>query len=105
MALGEVQGDGVPLRKHLESAWRQTGRMPEQLRSAECPVEVAYLWHWFLHLSRRRSNNGYGENRISDADVVAWAQLHKIYLMPFEIDAIEAMDDVYMRHQQSKVKT
>jgi len=78
--------------------------MPEQLESAFCPVEVKYLWEWFVQLSAKRTSNGFGSNRISDVEIMAWSNLRQIKLTPFDMQAIDAMDNIFMQFQNSKAK-
>lgn len=104
LELSEIQGDGQSARTHLESVWRQTRVMPEGLNTPQCPIEVAYLWAWFIGLSQKRTSNGFGPNPISDAEIIAWSSLRRITLTPFDIDAINALDDVFMTYQAKQQK-
>ena len=92
----QEQDDGETLRTHLESLFKQTGIMPEQL--AEAPGLPALCWHvWSafveLHCERRA-----GE-RIRLADVIDWTRTVGMPLEPWEVFAIKKLDSIWLKAQ------
>lgn len=100
--LSDRQPDGATREANLESAWRQTGRMPPELAPVECPHEVLYLWGYFLSLNERRSSNGYAVNPISNAEVRAWQQRTGVELDLFEQAVLDRFEQLYLRHHMPK---
>ena len=70
--------------------------MDDQLVGPELPGELSYLWETFLHMANRRSSSGFGPNRITDQDILAYFTLRQCWLELWELDAIYKLDDVYM---------
>lgn len=67
----------------------------------ELPHEVAYLWDWFVKLSRKRQS-GMGPLPISSAEVRDWCALRRISFDPFEHDVLDQLDELYLQHQYRK---
>jgi len=81
----------------LLAAWRQTGVMPQELADAPSqPEQLAYLWGFFLDLSRQRTNNGFGVLPLQYADIYAWTRLNEQPLDRWELDAILRLDGAYL---------
>jgi hypothetical protein len=83
----------------LESVERQTGRRPAALDGPEPPADGTHVWAWFLELSAGRGSNGFGPNPISYLDVLAWTLLTGTITRPAEIEAIMALDRVWIAAQ------
>lgn len=83
---------------------QQTGRRPEQLEGPELPDELRYLWNWFVMLSNRRGGTGFGPAALTPVMIVSWCQLNRMSLLPYELEAIEALDDLYMAQQTKDAK-
>lgn len=99
LKLGERQKDGATMRDHLESIQRQTGVTDPLLLPVACPDEAKYLYEdYFLSMNRRRTNNGYGPNALGHADIHTWAQLHGVRLAPFEVEALDRIETLYLEH-------
>lgn len=101
--------DGVPLRIHLMSLWRQDGyapeKMPEQLDVPECPEGMQYLMGYFAEMNKRRGSNGWGFNPLSFGDLEAWARSRNISLLPFERAALDGLEAVFLKiHNRTKKK-
>lgn len=91
--------DGRSLRDHLQSAYRQTGVMPDALANApSLPPGCAGVWGDFLALHRTRSA-GIGPSRISFAEIVSYQQVRGFPFQPWEIDAIRSADAAYFEHK------
>ncbi len=84
--------DGRTQRDHLASHSRGRKRIEA---ASKLPDELRYVWDMFTRLSRRRAY-GFGPNPISYNDVHALAQLERIELNGWEIEAIELLDDLWL---------
>lgn len=94
--------DGQPLRTHLQSLWRQTGEMPEQLaNAAQLPEGLEGLWGTFLSLHQSRGASMSGPARISFTDIDAMQRVTGMTLEPWEISAIRAADSAYFEFRAS----
>ena len=69
------------------------------LDGPELPADGAHVWAWFLELSAGRGSNGFGPNPISYLDLLAWSLLTGAITRPAEIEAIMALDRVWMSLQ------
>lgn len=87
--LGAPQGDGAPLRRHLESAAR-AGQVDARLAESrlELPMPVREIYHTFLDLSATRHDGA----PISYLELEAWERRHGVRLSPWEADMVMAMD-------------
>lgn len=65
------------------------------------PFELAYIWEWFLKLSRKRQS-GMGPCPITSGEILCWCVRHGIYFTPFENSVIDQLDDLYLSHQYKK---
>ncbi len=91
--------DGATEREHLLSVERQTRRRPAALDGPELPADGTHIWVWFLELSAGRGSNGFGPNPISWLDLLAWTLLMGTIIRPPEIEAIMALDRVWLAAQ------
>lgn len=66
-----------------------------QLEMPRFPIEVGYLWTAFLRL-RKRASGGMGPSPISWADIDAFSRHSGLRLLPWEIETIEALDDLWL---------
>lgn len=93
-ALSLPQSDGQPLRVHLESIERQTGRRPSQLcEKPDLPFLASHVWNMFLVLHEHRLN---GE-QISLASIRDLIALMNFPLEQWEISAIWKLDSLWMK--------
>ena len=97
-----MQDDGKTLQWHLEIVYEQSGRMPAELDIPDAPVELLYLWGYFLEMSKKRTCGAMAVNPLSDTEILAWQARKKITLDHFESECIDALDGVYMAHLSSK---
>lgn len=92
----EEQDDGETLKTHLESLFKQTGIMPEQLAEAPgLPASCQHVWNAFVELHYERRN---GE-RIKLADVINWTQTIGMPIEPWELSAIRRLDVIWLKAQ------
>ncbi len=59
------------------------------------PRVLAYLWRVFIRLHSRRGSNGFGANPITFADIEAFIRLSGTRLVPWEVEVIEELDNLY----------
>lgn len=102
--LEEKQSDGAPLREHLKSVWRSTGKMPKQLEIQGPPELAAHLWGHYLALHKERPNNGFGSGKITATTVKDWCQVYCVELDLWEVKAIGRIDDAWLKMQSEKKK-
>lgn len=90
MSLSVPQGDGAPLRAHLQSAYRATGVLDPRLESAlrDLPSIVRPIWQTYEALSDTRHDGA----PITHLEIEAWQRLHGIVLTPWEVDTLLDMD-------------
>ncbi|SFD16959.1 phage tail assembly chaperone [Salipiger profundus] len=82
-----------PLSKRLSAALMQhlEGGKPK------APEGSSILWNAFMALSRARTCGPMGPNPISYPEIAAWAQLMRMPLEPHHVEALAAMDAVWMK--------
>lgn len=97
--------DGTTERDVLESVERQTGHRPAALDGPELPADGSHVWAWFLELSAGRGSNGFGPSPISYLDLLAWSLLTGTITRPAEIEAIIAVDRVWLAAQAMNTGT
>lgn len=90
--------DGVSVRTHLMAVFDQTSHMPEELETPPCPENAAYLLGYFDELSSGRQV-GMGLSPVSFSDMMAWSNLKKVELEPWEVDALKRLDMLFMSVQ------
>ncbi len=97
-----VQDDKRTLRWHLESVYEQSGIMPAELDVPPLPVELAYLYNYFLSMNAKRTCGASSANPLSDLEILAWQQRRRIELSPFELDCIDALDIAFLTAKAAK---
>lgn len=103
--LSKPQEDGTPLLAHLQSAMRQTGRMPDMIANAPpMPAGCSQLWHDFLELHGSRGSSGFGLSRITFADLANWQLVRGVQLSQWEVDVIRRADDLWLAEFAPKPK-
>lgn len=84
------------MRWHLEKVAAATKRRPKELDAhGVCPSGFDAVWDAFLKLSRRRQC-GMGPQPISYVDMDAFQRLHGITLAPWQVEAIELADGLWL---------
>lgn len=77
----------------------QTFEDEDIVSEIDCPVEVEYIWEWYIELDATRQN-GMGYGPITHQEITAWSVGMKIDLMPFERESIRAIDREFLIHSQ-----
>lgn len=92
------RADGTTLQAHLEAAWTVTGKQPPGLADVpELPIGALSVWSWFLELSAARRSSGFGISPIVWADVAAFFSLKGTRPRLWEIAALRALDNAFIR--------
>lgn len=82
---------------------QQTGIVAPELRDVlELPAETAYLWGWFLDLSRARGA-GMQLESISWADMDAYLTRMKLDPQRWEIHAVRGLDEAFLKSRADNV--
>lgn len=93
--------DGLTLRDHLVSHWKQSGVMPDQLAVAPIPYELEHIWDWWVQLDDRRQV-GMDVCALTYTEITNWSILLKINPTPFEVRCIIALDCAFMRNHRAQ---
>ncbi|WP_456236465.1 phage tail assembly chaperone [Devosia aurantiaca] len=68
----------------------------EQLALPKFPEPVRYIWSAYWDIRSRRGSNGFGVVPITWSDIDAFARLTGLYLVPWEVKIITALDDLWL---------
>lgn len=60
------------------------------------PVEIFYIWSWFLELHAGRPSNGLARCSLPYSEILAWATLTGSYLTPWEVSVIKQLDNAWL---------
>lgn len=71
----------------------------EALALPPFPQALRYIWVAFWRLRRRKGGSGFGPSPIEWADIDAFLRHTRLPLVPWEIEMIETLDDLYMAQQ------
>lgn len=75
-----------------------TGRRPPELDEAPpLPIGAASVWAWFLELSAARRASGFGVSPIVWADLAAYFGLKGVRPRAWELSALRALDNAFIR--------
>lgn len=100
------QEGGSTLADHAESAYRQTGRLPEGipwLIPPKLPAFAEYLWHVFLELHGSRTLSAYTPNPITYEQMEAFSRLTDTHLGLYEIKVVKGLDAIYLDAVSSRM--
>lgn len=75
---------------------------PKQLKEIELPYCVVYLWQWFCELSGGRGYSDFGPLPLNYSEILAWSQLTKTDPIAWEVQAIKAIDRVFITEAGKK---
>lgn len=82
------------LKRHLETG--QAARVPDFGR---------IVWNAFAALSQARQWHSHGPQPISFPEVQAWASANRLPLEPHHVEAIRALDAVWLEHARKPKET
>lgn len=86
----------------LERAERKghAGRIAElsaKLAQPEFPAALHYLWRIFRRIRRRKGAGMSGPSPIEFPDLDAFQRASRVRLAPWEVEVIEALDDLFLK--------
>lgn len=96
------EGDGAPLRTHLQRLAVNTGKVDPRLL-VECPAAGTFIWNAFKTMTRTYTMGGPGP--ISMVEIEAWQRVNGMRLTTWELDMIHAFDSVALEMSQKKAKS
>lgn len=86
---------GKTVKEQLLAVWKATKRKPKELDYGDIPEGFTPTWDAFCRLSRRRQV-GMGPSAIGYADIAAFAALSGITIAPWQLQAIEHLDGLWL---------
>ncbi|WP_157201817.1 hypothetical protein [Massilia sp. Root335] len=89
--LAARQGDGAPLRAHLQRVAQSTGDVDPRLHVA-WPRLGRPVWDAFRRMGRSMTVNGPGP--VTPQDILAYQALHRVEFSAWELDVIEVFDAI-----------
>lgn len=93
--------DGETKRDRLMVTWHKTGTRPDQLNEPVIPKQGEHLWGWFWRLSHRRTCGYAAVDPLQPSEIQSFAALYRQPLSPWEVSALLAMDDAYLKATRS----
>lgn len=60
-------------------------------------ADILYLWRHFVSMSQRRQNGFTGPAPITSLEMRAWAELRGIHLATWEVEALDALEALYLQ--------
>lgn len=97
IALDQRMPTGETQREALESVEAQTGRRPKELDVPEVPPACQRVMEIFQNISAGRIYTMSGPAPLSNVDIFAWCQLTGSRLENWELRAIRAFDQVWLK--------
>lgn len=94
--------EGVTERERLQGLLNRARtderrqELVQQLALPPFPHSLDYLWRAFHRIRRRRGGNGFGPSPIEWADIDAFVRLSGVRLAGWEVEVIEALDEVWL---------
>ena len=87
----------------LQAIQKQTGKISTELSNVPTlPAESAHVWRWWLAMHAKRRSNGMGIGALTWSDVGAYFDLIRTKPLPWEVDAIDRIDTLYLWTQNPK---
>ena len=86
------QGDGKPLRDHLQAAARATGKRPGELGVPPLPESLRPLWQVYLQLDAGRGAGAFHSVAIGWQDIAGWQRLTGHPLTGWEAETLIRTD-------------
>ncbi len=83
---------------------KRVAEIKDELALPELPAALAHLWRAYLRLRRRKASGFAGPSPIEWHDIDAFIRRSGISLAPWEVEIIEAVDDVYLSPTSYKVE-
>jgi hypothetical protein len=101
------------LARVLENLENRRGKATEAKRTEveallslpDFPEEYTFAWSSFFDLNSSRGSNGFGSNPISYSEIDAYTRLTRKVLLPYEIAAIQILDNCFLKAQNELHKS
>jgi hypothetical protein len=88
----------------VERGGPKTDLHAAELAGPGCPPGALHLWGWFLELNRRRPVGGMGPGSIGHQDILAWCALRGVRLAPWELDALDDVEQAWFAAQAKGIR-
>lgn len=79
--------------------------MLDELSQSELPAGGSYLWRIYGRLRARKGGNGFGPLPLDWRDIAAFCDVTGVHLTQWEIETIEALDDVFMAQVEERARS
>lgn len=73
--------------------------MEAELASPPLPKGLEYIWRAYWRIRKRKAGNGFGSVPIEWPDIDAFVRHTRSELVPWEVEFIEVIDDLFMAEQ------
>lgn len=109
--MNRVEEGGSTYRDVLEGLLKRArtevrkAEIEEQLALPDFPEELNYLWIDFWRLRRRVASTGFGVTPISWEAIDAYCRKTGRNYVPWEVQVIEALDDVWLVAASGRTET
>lgn len=81
---------------------KQTGVIAKELSDLPClPMETSHIWRWFTDLNKRRQSS-MSIAPLAWSDIDGYFRRRRIDPMPWEMDAIDRLEDCYLAAMDAK---
>ena len=101
MELSQTQGDGAPLRTHLQRLYANTRKLDPRL-NVQWPRGGRDLWNAFNSISREYGMGG--SMPITTWGIESWQRLYHVTLTPWELEMIKVFDNIVLTAAQNDHK-
>lgn len=88
---------GTTVRQHMDQAGIE-------MEEPETHPRFGYLMGWAFRLAGRAGSGGFGRNPVSFQDMEAWSRLTGIRPEPWEVAALERLDNAMLAESANQVK-
>lgn len=101
-ALAAIDENGVSLEETLTGLLARArtparrAKLEAELAVPPMPAALGYLVAVFRRLAARRQNSGFGPQPIPLSEIAALQSLAGVRLAPWEVEIIEALDDLHL---------
>lgn len=89
-------------RAEIEGKADRVVEIEAELAMPPFPEALAYLWRTYLRLRRRMAGGFAGPNPIGWQDIDAFIRRSGLRLTPWEIEAIERIDDLFVYRDEAR---
>lgn len=83
-------------RAERKKAVKRIEEIEAELAMPPFPKALAYLWNVYIRLRRRKAPSFSGQSPIDWQDIDAFIRRSGLRLAPWEIEILEAIDDIFL---------